>query len=278
MPILKIEQKKTWRRCSARPTAGQAIILCAGLGTRMRPYTDTMPKPMIPILGKPMLEWHIEQFKKHGVKEFFINLHYLPEAVKNYFGDGAKWGVKIHYAFEPTILGTAGGAKQFESNLDDEFFLIYGDTFSLVDYSKMKEAWEKLPADKIGMQRMKKTDDYADADVAELDTDGKFIKIHPKPHSEKYPNAYRMRGVFILKKKILSYVPPNTADERKRGGIERSSANVPYEIGKQLLPDIVARGEAFYSYECDDYSKGIDTIEKLKEVEEYLRKSGLENK
>ncbi len=218
-----------------------------------------------------MLLWHVEQFKKHGVTEFFFNLHYLPEVIKNYFGDGSKFGVKINYNFEPVILGTAGGAKQFEDKLDDEFFLIYGDTFSLVDYSKMREAWEQLPKGAIGMQRMAKTENYADADVAELDSStlvrqaqnkslttgvtGKFIKIHPKPHTEQYPNAYRMRGVFILKKKILSLVPPN----------------IPYEIGKNLLPNIVSRGEVFYSYECDDYSKGIDTLEKWKDVEEYLR-------
>ncbi len=237
----------------------QAVILAAGLGTRLKPYTDTMPKPMIPILGKPMLQWHVEQFKKHGVTEFFFNLHYLPHVIKNYFGDGSKFGVKITYNFEPVILGTAGGVKAFEKKLDDEFFLIYGDTFSLVDYSKMRAAWEKLPPGAIGMQRMKKTDDYADADVAELDSTGKYVAIHAKPHTEKYANAYRMRGVFILKKKILSYVP----------------ANKPYEIGKNLLPDIVKQGEAFYSYECDDFSKGIDTLEKWKEVEDHLKKLGL---
>ncbi|RJP44074.1 nucleotidyltransferase family protein [Candidatus Parcubacteria bacterium] len=235
----------------------QTVILSAGLGTRLRPHTDTMPKVMIPILGKPMLEWHVEQFKKHGVTEFFFNTHYLPDVIKNHFGDGSKWGVKIHYSFEPAILGTAGGVKQFEGKLNNEFFLIYGDTFSLVDYSKMVETWEKKPDDAIGMQRMKKTDDYADADVAEVGGDGLFLKIHAKPHVEKYANAYRMRGVFILKKKILSYVPPGT----------------PYEIGKQLLPDIVKRGEKFYSYECGDYSKGIDTLEKWKEVEEHLKKT-----
>jgi NDP-sugar pyrophosphorylase family protein len=239
----------------------QAIILSAGLGTRLRPYTDTMPKPMLPILGKPMLEWHVEQFKKHGVSEFFMNTHYLPEVIKNHFGDGSKFGVKISYTFEPTILGTAGGAKGFSLGkdlLDDTFYLIYGDTFSLVDYTKMAEAFAKFP-DAIGMQRMKKTDDYADADVAEVDERGKFIAIHAKPHTEKYANAYRMRGAFILKKEILSYVPEGVA----------------YEIGKHLLPDVVKRGKAFYSYECDDYSKGIDTEEKWREVETYLKEHNI---
>lgn len=231
----------------------QAVILCAGLGTRLRPLTDTIPKPMIPILGKPLLEWNIEQFKKHGVTEFFINLYYLPDVIRDYFGDGAKWGVKINYFQEKDILGTAGGVKNFADMLDESFFLIYGDMLSLMDYSKMAEEFAKH-SQAIGMQRMQRTDNYADADVAELAADGSYAKIHPKPHTEKYSNAYRMKGIFILKKEMLNYIPANTF----------------YELGKQLLPDVVSRGKKFYSYECGDYTKGIDTMDKYKEVEEYL--------
>ena len=236
----------------------QAVILCAGLGTRLRPLTDTMPKPMIPILDKPLLEWNIEQFKKHGVTEFFINLYYLPDVIRNYFGDGDKWGVKIHYFQEPEILGTAGGVKNFANMLDEAFFLIYGDMLSLMDYSKMADEFSKR-TDAIGMQKMQRTDNYADADVAELAKDNSFVRIHSKPHTEKYPNAYRMKGIFILKKEILDYVPPN----------------IFYEIGKQLLPDVVSRGKKFYSYECEEYTKGIDTMEKYGEVEEYLRENAI---
>ncbi|MBI2623063.1 MAG: nucleotidyltransferase family protein [Candidatus Liptonbacteria bacterium] len=240
----------------------QAVIAAGGQGTRLRPTTETIPKVMIPILGKPMLEWHVEQFKKHGVKEFFFTLQYLPEVITNHFGDGSKWGVKINYFVEKEPLGSAGGIKAFEKQLGDEFFFIYGDTFSLVDYTKMTENWAKKPADALGMQRMKKTQDYADADVAELDADGKFVAIHTKPHTATYPNAHRMRGVFIMRKEILQYVPENTA----------------YDLGKKLMSDIVKRNLKFYSYECDDYSKGIDTIEKWKEVEENVRKLQSEGK
>ncbi|MEK7465656.1 MAG: NDP-sugar synthase [Patescibacteria group bacterium] len=237
----------------------QAVILSAGLGTRLRPLTDTIPKPMIPLLGKPMLEWNIEQFKKHGVTEFFINLHYLPDVIRNYFGDGSKFGVKINYVFESAILGTAGGVKQFENKLDVEFFLIYGDMISLVDYTTMADFFDKLK-DPIGIQRVGKTGDYADADIAELNQNGRFMKIHPKPHTEKYPNAYRMRGVFILKKEILNFVP----------------LGISYEIGKELLPEIVRKGKNFYGYECDEYSKGIDTMDKYREVERHLSKNKMD--
>jgi len=231
----------------------QAIISAGGFGNRLRPTTDTMPKPMIPILGEPMLLWDIMQFKKHGVTEFFLTLHYLPEVITNYFGDGSKFGVKMNYFIEKEPMGSAGAIKKFEPQLDQLFYFMYGDMITLMDYSKMAAAYA-TKKDPIGMQRMKRTDDYADADVAELDANGRFIKMHPKPHTEKYPNAYRTRGSFILDKRILTYIPDNAA----------------FDLGKQLLGKVVEAGENFYSYECDDYSKGIDTVEKWKEVEQYL--------
>ncbi len=237
----------------------QAVLLCGGEGTRLRPYTYTMSKQMIPILGHPLTEWNIVQFKKHGITDFLINLYTKPEVMRDYLGDGSKWGVRITYNLESAPPGVAGSVKLFEKYADDEFFVIYGDTLSLADYSKMEQAWRSKPAAAIGMQRTQKTDDYQDADVAELDADGKFIAIHPKPHDRAYPNAHRMRGIFILKKKILSYIP----------------AGRYYEIGRDLLPDVIGRGEPFYSYECGDYSKGIDTVEKWREAEKYLVDRGI---
>ncbi len=242
----------------------QAILLCGGLGTRLRPFTYTMSKQMIPIFGHPLTEWNIVQFKKHGVTEFLINLYTMPEVMRSYLGDGSKWGVKITYNLEKEPPGVAGSIKQFEPHIEDEFFVIYGDMLSLVDYSRMEAVWrekgevnpERRP---IGMQRVQKVEDYKDADVVELDANGKFAVIHPKPHMGTYPNAYRMRGVFIMNKKILPYIPTDRY----------------YEIGRDLLPDLIRRGESFYAYECDDYSKGIDTREKWEEVEGNLKEKNI---
>lgn len=231
----------------------QAIISAGGFGTRLRPYTDTIPKPMLPVLGRPVLEWSVEQFKKYGVEEFFITLHYLPEVVMDHFGDGSKFGVKINYFVEKEPLGEAGAIKKLEPQLDQLFYYIYGDMLTLVDYGKMAVAYatKKNP---IGMERMESSDTYADADVAELDADGRFLAIHPKPHTQKYPNAYRTRGSFIFDKRILSYLP---------GG-------QPFTLNRQLIPLALAAGENFYAYECGEYSKAFDTVEKWHEVEAYL--------
>jgi len=236
----------------------QAAILCAGRGTRLRPFTDHAPKPMLPLLGVPMVEWNIRRFRQYGVTEFFINLHHLPDVLRNYLGDGRRLGVQIHYHFEPELLGTAGGIKSFEDQLDEEFFLIYGDIFSHVDYGVMEQAWRQKPH-AVGMQRMAQATEYSDADVVELGGDRQIVAVHPKPHATAYSNAYRMRGVFILRRDILA-------------GIQ---AGKYCEIGKDLLPFVIAGGQSFYGYVSPDYSKGIDTLDKWKEVEAYLRESGL---
>ena len=173
-------------------------------------------------------------------------------------GDGSSLGVRIHYHLERELLGTAGGIKSFEDQLDEEFFLIYGDIFSDVDYGVMERVWHQK-AGALGMQTMAQARDYADADVAELDGEGRVVAVHPKPHTSAYPSAYRMRGVFILRREILNDVP----------------TGMYFEIGKHLLPNILEKGKPFFGYLSNDYSKGIDTVEKWKEVEEHMRANGL---
>ncbi len=232
----------------------QAVISAGGFGTRLRPFTDTHPKPMLPVLGRPLLEWHVAQFKRYGVTDFIFTLHHLPEVVTYHFKDGSKWGVHIEYAIEESPLGSAGGLKIIQERLQDRFFYIYGDTFSLMDYSAMQRTYASK-SEPIGMQRVKLTDEYSDADVAEMDEFSRFTAIHGKPHDRKYEKAYRMRGSFILENRICDLVPPHTATD----------------LAKDILPAVLKRGENFYGYECDEYSKGIDTKEKLDEVEAYLR-------
>ena len=87
----------------------KAMILAAGLGTRLRPLTDIVPKPMVPMAGRPCMEYIIRLLQKHGFDDIMVNLHYLPEKITGSFGDGAEFGVKITYSYEEELLGTADG-------------------------------------------------------------------------------------------------------------------------------------------------------------------------
>ena len=233
----------------------QALILSAGLGTRLSPLTDNMPKVMVPIGGRPVLEHHVEHLKKIGITNILINLHYLPEVIKNYFGDGSRFGVNITYKYEPEILGTAGAVKNFEDCLNDEFLVIYGDVLSFVDYGKFKHFFDsKIGA--IGAEIVGDTDHPFDSDLAEVDDDLRFKKVHTKPH-QKIPEKYKsMKAIFILKRKILDFIPQGKY----------------YEIDHQLLPDVLSRGFGFYGYETKDYLKDIGTMERYKMAQEdYVR-------
>ncbi len=234
----------------------QAIILSAGLGTRLRSVTgDSIPKVMVPIGGKPLLEHHIEQFKKFGVNEFFINLFYLPEAITDYFGDGSKWGVKITYVKEePEIRGTAGGMKNFDGMVHGNFFLIYGDMFSRLDYGKMAEEFERRPGH-IGMMLIGESNHPHDSDLVLVDDQFNFKKLFLKPHGDVPETNMTFLAAYVFSDKIMNYIPANTY----------------YEVDHQLIPDILAKGEKFSGYISNDYILDIGTPERYKEVEEYLK-------
>lgn len=235
----------------------QAIILSAGFGTRLEPITrGKIPKVMVPFCGKPILQWHIERLRSYGIEEILINLSHLPEVVQNYFGDGSEWKVRIVYYVEtPDIMGTAGGIKDFEQKLRDDFLVCYGDVFNLIDYAKMVKSYRKRPGI-IAMTTIGDNDHPEDSDLVEVDDDMKFIKIHPKPHTTLPPNYKTMlAAAFIFNKKILKYIPSHTY----------------YEIDHQLLPDILTKKEPVYGYECPDYIQDIGTPERYEKVQEYLQ-------
>jgi NDP-sugar pyrophosphorylase family protein len=238
----------------------QAVLLSAGFGTRIRTLFPDIPKVMAPLLGKPLLEWHIEELKKHGVTEFFINLHYKPEVIRGYFGDGSKLGVKITYVMEePEILGTAGGVKNFDGALRGNFFVLYADTFYKMDYGKLADFYGSLK-DPIGVATVRKTDHPMDSDLAIVDANNRIVEFRLKPHKELPKDYWGSSAPYIFSTKILEYIPAKTY----------------YEIDHNLVPDLLVRGYAYYAYPLreGEFRKDVGTPERYKEVEEYLKKVG----
>lgn len=232
----------------------QAVILSAGLGTRLRPLTDNMPKVMVPILDKPLLEYHVEQLVRNGVTNLFVNLHYLPNIIRDHFGDGSKWGAKITYNVEPTLLGTAGGVKEFEKHLGERFFVVYGDVFSMVNYSEMASAF-LAKKNAIGMSVVGRTNHPHDSDLVEVDDNLIFVKIYPKPHTELPQSNYSMKACHLFSKRILEFIPPGKY----------------YEIDHQLLPKVITKKEAVYGYRTNEYLMDIGTLERYLKVQEYVK-------
>ena len=107
----------------------KAVILTGGKGERLGDISKKIPKPMIKVSGKPVLEHNIIMCETYGVKDLYLNLHHLPDLIKDYFGEGRNWGVDITYKYEDILLGTAGTVFSFKEILDSTFFVIYGDNF-----------------------------------------------------------------------------------------------------------------------------------------------------
>ena len=119
----------------------KAMILAAGLGTRLRPLTNHAPKCMLPLAGRPLIDWELQWLGSFGVTECVINLHYLPDMVRAYVGDGSQYGMRVHYSYEPELLGTAGAVKKVADFFDEPFYVIYSDNFSQWDIAKLKIAY-----------------------------------------------------------------------------------------------------------------------------------------
>ena len=115
----------------------QAVILAGGLGTRMRPMTEQVPKPMLPVNGKPFLQHQVQLLRSHGLHRFLLLVGYLGEQIEHYFGDGTAMGAHIAYSYESSPLGTAGALKNAEEKLDPEFIVLNGDTYLDVDYQAL---------------------------------------------------------------------------------------------------------------------------------------------
>src|SRR5215471_7098838 len=137
------------QRGAARSLDFQAVILAGGLGTRMRPMTETIPKSLIPVADKPFLQHQLELLAAQGLSRVLLLLAYLGEQIERHFGDGVLLGYTLSYSHEPSPLGTGGALKNAETKLEDVFVLLNGDTYLAVDYAALLQAFRKSLSDAL---------------------------------------------------------------------------------------------------------------------------------
>lgn len=235
----------------------KALILAAGLGTRLKPLTDQIPKAMVEVGGKPLLYYNIKNLKKHGIKKIWINLHYLPHVIQNYFGDGKKIGVKIHYSYEKELLGTSGALRNHSSGIEKEFkntsFLVfYGDHLTNINFKKMIEQHKTKRA--LMTVALYQHDKPWTKGVVELDTRGKVLHFIEKPHKDKITSNLVNSGFYICEKEIFKFIPEGFSD-----------------FGFDIFPRLLRAKKKIMSYIDDFYIKDIGTFESLKQAREDLR-------
>jgi mannose-1-phosphate guanylyltransferase len=181
----------------------KAVILAGGLGTRLQPYTTFLPKPMLPLGEKPILEHMINWTKKSGIKSFVLCVSYLRKTIEDYFGDGKKFGIKIEYAISNKVLATAGQLKTAEKFIDDTFVCMYGD--SIFDFNlknMIKQHAKKKAFVTMSLHEYKTNLPYG---VIETSKTGKVLNWIEKPEIKADVNM----GCYVLEPKVFSLIPKN---------------------------------------------------------------------
>jgi NDP-sugar pyrophosphorylase family protein len=188
----------------------QAVILAGGLGTRMRPITETIPKPMIAVAGKPFLQHQLELLSAARISQALLLVGYLGEQIQQCFGDGAKLGIRISYSFESSPLGTGGALKNAESQLQDDFILVNGDTYLAIAYGALLRKFAEVNYAALIVTYKKPENASQDVPANQVPnnlavgTDGVVTAYQKRdPEGMNHIDA----GVIVLKKEMLARLP-----------------------------------------------------------------------
>jgi len=222
----------------------KAMILAAGKGTRVRPLTYDLPKPMIPLLGKPVMAYLVEHLKKHGITEIMVNVSWLHEKIEEYFGEGEQFGVQIGYSFEgymtddgtvvPEPIGSAGGMKkiqEFGGFFDDTTIVLCGDALIDLDLKAALMEHRRKGAMASVITKEVPWDKVSSYGVVVTDEDGRIKQFQEKPSQEEALSNYISTGIYIFEPEVIDLIP----------------AGVPFDIGSELFPLLAERGLPFYA-------------------------------
>lgn len=227
----------------------KAMVLAAGLGTRLRPLTDLISKPMAPIVNRPVMEHIIRLLAEHGFKDIVCNLHYFPDEIKNYFGNGSKWGVNIVYSFEEELLGTAGGVKKVEDFFQGQTFLVIsGDALTDIDLSNAYDFHKEKKGEATLV--LTKVEDTSQFGVVLLDDEKRINGFQEKPLSGEAKSNLANSGIYFFESSIFKYMPP-------RGQF--------YDFGKNLFPDLLKRNIEYYGYKHDRYWNDVGSLDEYQQ-------------
>jgi mannose-1-phosphate guanylyltransferase / phosphomannomutase len=214
----------------------RAVLMAGGSGTRLRPLTCDLPKPMVPILNRPIAEHIINLLKRHNINEVIATLHYLPDALRDYFQDGSDFGVQMTYAVEEDQpLGTAGCVKNIAELLDETFLVISGDSITDFDLTAAIE-FHKQQKSKATLI-LTRVPNPIEFGVVITDKDGRINRFLEKPSTSEIFSDTVNTGTYILEPEVLDYLPENTESD----------------FSSFLFPLLLAKGEPMYGYVAQGY-------------------------
>lgn len=236
----------------------KAIILAAGKGKRLGTLTRSIPKPMLKVGKKPILEHNIEWLKAYGIRDIYINLHHLHDVIRSYFKNGKKWDVNIKYSYEPKLLGTAGAVRKIAEDYwikgswskdkfssyprpHNPFLVVYGDNLFEYDLEEIINFHERKKG--IATIAIYEKDNVNQSGIVLLDNRNKIIKFIEKPRLDEVVSRLVNAGLYILESEVLEYISPNKT----------------LDFGKDVFPQMIQKDENIFGIIFKSDLMAIDT-------------------
>ncbi len=236
----------------------RAMVLAAGLGTRLRPITYGMPKPMVPVLNRPVMEHILRLLARHGFTETIANLHWFPELIEGHFGDGTSCGVELTYSREESLLGTSGGVRNAADFLGDSFLVISGDALTDIDLAAMREFHSSH--DGVATLATRRVTDTTQFGVAITGADGRIQGFQEKPEPAEALSDLANCGIYMFDAEIFDFFPAPGTSKAAGSGDPDGFADWAMDVFPRLLESDVP----FYSHEIDAYWNDIGNLEELR--------------
>jgi mannose-1-phosphate guanylyltransferase len=224
------------------------MLLGAGLGTRLRPITYELPKPLVPVLDRPVMSHILRLLARHGCEQVIANLHYFPDMIRDYFRDGSDYGVELSYSYEKELLGTAGGVRNVRGFLGNETFLIIsGDALTDIDLGALVSRHRE--AGGVATLALKRVDDPSQLGVVIVDEDGRIQGLQEKPDPAEALSDLGSCGIYVCEPEIFDHFPdPDFVD-----------------WAEDVFPVLFERDVPIYGHEIDDYWNDIGSLHEFRQ-------------
>ncbi len=219
----------------------KAVIMAGGEGTRLRPQTSNLPKPMLPLVGRPMMEHIVSLLRRHGITDIVVTVAFLPNAIRSYFGDGSELGVSMVYATEESPLGTAGSVRNAREQLTERFLVISGDVLTDIDLSSVIAFHEKNEA--LATIALSAVENPLEFGIVITREDGTIERFLEKPGWGQVFSDTINTGIYVLEPEIFDSIPDGRS----------------VDFSGEVFPTVLAAGQPLYGYVADGYWEDVGT-------------------
>jgi mannose-1-phosphate guanylyltransferase/phosphomannomutase len=219
----------------------KAVIMAGGEGTRLRPQTSNLPKPMLPLVGRPMMEHIISLLRRHGITDIVVTVAFLPNAIRSYFGNGSELGVRMVYATEETPLGTAGSVRNAREELTERFLVISGDVLTDINLTSLIEFHEKNSA--LATLALCAVENPLEFGIVITREDGSIERFLEKPGWGQVFSDTINTGIYVLEPEIFDVIPEGRA----------------VDFSSEVFPTVLEAGAPLFGYVADGYWEDVGT-------------------